>query len=678
VSVSKPASEAFVFVAGGTVQAGGGVYLERDADRDVLEHCRAGDFTYILTSRQMGKSSMMIRTAERLAKEGTRPVIIDLTELGTQTTSEQWYKGFLFAVQDQLGLGIDASAWWNAQPDHSFAHRFTRYLREVALVERRERIVVFVDEIDTTLRLDFTDDFFAAIRFLYQNRAADPNLARLSFVLIGVATPGDLIKDGARTPFNVGQRVELTDFTVDEAEPLIAFLGVPPPLERDLITWILLWTGGHPYLTLRVVRSLAEDPPANWTRADVDARISELFFGPKGESDSNLQFVRDMLTKKAFDREAVLRTYRDIRGGVVVIDNELDQVRSWLKLSGVVGREAGTLRVRNAVYRKVFDEAWARHHLSLNLNWRRRLTRVASVLLVLTALITIPLAWYAWQQKGDAEAQRDQANRLRLAAENSLNHRLAALANAQRALDELKRYNPESAAAISAQVTTARAEATKELEASTAGLRSERDSAMRRLRAAEQQSSMLRDENARLADQLARVQADIVMPRLAGMNLNAASKSLARLQLSIGRTTHQNSATSSGTVLGQWPLEGAKVPRGAVVDLLVSDGNRNIELPADLVRASTDESGRFTKKVTPGSYDVWFQASGFEPVVYQGVQVSPSSGARLDVGLRPSQRGETTRVLKGFAPGRASMIEGTVLDQGGKAMPRVAVTMVKK
>jgi hypothetical protein len=120
------------------------------------------------------------------------------------------------------------------------------------------------------------------------------------------------------------------------------------------------------------------------------------------------------------------------------------------------------------------------------------------------------------------------------------------------------------------------------------------------------------------------------------------------------------------------------VPRGAVVDLLVSDGNKNIELPAGLVRASTDESGRFTKKVTPGSYDVWFQAGGFSTVVYQGVQVSPSSGVRLDVGLRPSPRGETTISLKGFAPGRASMIEGTVLDQGGKAMPRVAVTIVRK
>ena len=189
---------------------------------------------------------------------------------------------------------------------------------------------------------------------------------------------------------------------------------------------------------------------------------------------------------------------------------------------------------------------------------------------------------------------------------------------------------------------------------------------------------MLREENARLADRLARVQADIVMPRLAGMNVNAASKSLARLQLSMGRAVHQNAAASSGTVLGQWPLEDTKVPRGAVVDLLVSDGNRNIELPADLVRASTDESGRFTKKLTPGSYDVWFQAGGFATVVYQGVQVSPSSGVRLDVGLRPSPRGETTISLKGFAPGRASMIEGTVLDQGGKAMPRVAVTIVRK
>ena len=136
--------------------------------------------------------------------------------------------------------------------------------------------MIFVDEIDTTLRLDFTDDFFAAIRFLYQHRAADPVLERLSFVLIGVATPGDLIKDTARTPFNIGYGIELTDFTFDEAtlagRPPAA---VPDHTGRDLIGWILRWTGGHPYLTLRVVRSLAEAPPPAWSGAAVDDRVAD-------------------------------------------------------------------------------------------------------------------------------------------------------------------------------------------------------------------------------------------------------------------------------------------------------------------------------------------------------------------------------------------------------------------
>ena len=140
-------TDAFAFVAGGTVQAGGGVYLERHADAQLLDHCLAGDFSYILTSRQMGKSSLMIRTAERLAAAGVLPVIVDLTEFGAQTSAEQWYKGLLAVICDQLSLRTPSSAWWTAQSDQAFGHRFTRYLREVALVERSERLVIFVDEI---------------------------------------------------------------------------------------------------------------------------------------------------------------------------------------------------------------------------------------------------------------------------------------------------------------------------------------------------------------------------------------------------------------------------------------------------------------------------------------------------------------------------------------------------
>ena len=64
--------------------------------------------------------------------------------------------------------------------------------------------------------------------------------------LIGAATPGYLIKDGARTPFNIGHRTELTDFTCEEAEQLTRHLDVPPAQAKNLIRWILAWTGGHP------------------------------------------------------------------------------------------------------------------------------------------------------------------------------------------------------------------------------------------------------------------------------------------------------------------------------------------------------------------------------------------------------------------------------------------------
>jgi hypothetical protein len=473
--VSRP--EAFTFVAGGTVQAGGGVYLPRRADDELLKHCRAGDFTYVLTSRQMGKSSLMIHTAERLAADGVLPVIIDLTEFGAQTTAEQWYKGFLLAVQDQLGLQTSAAEWWDAQQHHALAHRFTRYLREVALAQRPERIVIFVDEIDTTLGVTFTDDFFAAIRFLYQNRAADPDLHRLSFVLIGVATPGDLIKDTTRTPFNIGYRIDLTDFTLDEALALTRHLGIPQPAGPDLMAWILRWTGGHPYLTLRTVRSLAEYPPPAWTMPAIDERVSGLFLRTGADSDSNLQFVRDMLTKKAFNREAVLRTYADVRRGETVPDKELDQVVSWLKLSGVVCACDGALAVRNAIYDHVFDVKWALDHLKLNVNWRRRLVRLAAILLALTALITIPLAVYAWRQKTEAEHQRDDAHRLREIAEQNQ-------ATAEKALQGLEKYNPEYAAQIAKEVANARDEAQREASDLSSRLRTitaERDQAQREL-----------------------------------------------------------------------------------------------------------------------------------------------------------------------------------------------------
>jgi hypothetical protein len=84
-------AEQSIYTVGGTVQAGGGLYIPRKADEDLLALCRAGIFAYVLTSRQVGKSSLMVKTAERLYQRGIHSVIIDLTQIGVQVTAEQWY-----------------------------------------------------------------------------------------------------------------------------------------------------------------------------------------------------------------------------------------------------------------------------------------------------------------------------------------------------------------------------------------------------------------------------------------------------------------------------------------------------------------------------------------------------------------------------------------------------------
>jgi hypothetical protein len=382
------------FVTGGAVQAGGGVYLERSADQQLLDLCRAGSFAYVLSSRQVGKSSLTVRTAERLQVEGARCVIIDLNELGVEITSDQWYQGFLLNIADQLLLEVDVSRWWQAHEETGLAQRLSLFLREVVLDQVQERVVIFVDEIDSTLRLAFTDDFFAAIRYLYNARASFPALQRLSFVLIGVATPADLIKDPSRTPFNIGQRVDLTDFTLEEILPLMA--GLPGSSEQmsRIPQWILNWTGGHPYLTMRLFRAVHESGATQWSQAEVDDLARNLFLGEQGERDSNLQYVRDMLTRKAFDAEVVLSTYIDIRRGRKVRDEELNQVKSWLKLAGVVRSKRGLLQVRNLIYSQVFTEQWAREQLPIN--WPKRVVQVGKRLLLAVMGLSVPLAWIAW------------------------------------------------------------------------------------------------------------------------------------------------------------------------------------------------------------------------------------------------------------------------------------------
>lgn len=347
-----------IFTVGGTVQAGGGVYIARPADDDLLQHCMSGDFSFVLTARQMGKSSLMVRTSERLNAIGTRTVIIDLTRLGTKLDAAQWYLGLIDEIVEQLDLEVDYKAWWQDHAHLGATQRLSRFLREMVLEKTAAPLVLFIDEIDTTLLLSFADDFFAFIRSCYNARSTDAVFHRLAFVLLGVAKPGDLISDPARTPFNIGTRIELSDFTLVEAMPLADGLGLPPNQAVETLRLVLDWTGGHPYLTQRLCRALMERPGVNWNAQTVAGVVEETFFGEASKQDGNLQFVRDMLTVRAPNMPQVFKVYQDVHAGRPVKDEEQSVIISHLKISGVVRSRDGWLKLRNRIYGRVFDQAW--------------------------------------------------------------------------------------------------------------------------------------------------------------------------------------------------------------------------------------------------------------------------------------------------------------------------------
>src|ERR1051326_4516417 len=80
------AIEASFYVTGGTLRSDAPSYVERRADKELYEGLSRGEFCYVLTSRQMGKSSLMNRTAARLREEGVQVAILDLQGVGQNLT----------------------------------------------------------------------------------------------------------------------------------------------------------------------------------------------------------------------------------------------------------------------------------------------------------------------------------------------------------------------------------------------------------------------------------------------------------------------------------------------------------------------------------------------------------------------------------------------------------------
>ncbi|WP_414573531.1 AAA-like domain-containing protein [Nostoc sp. CCY 9925] len=328
-----------------------------------------GKFCYVLNSRQSGKSSLRVRTMSRLGEAGVECASIDLSSINIQTaTQENWYADLIVKLIDSFALDVDFKAWWEQNQLNSPLLRFSNFLTKILLAEISENIVIFIDEIDSVLSLNFpTDDFFAFIRSCYNERVDNPEYNRLTFCLLGVASPTSLIQDKNRTPFNIGKAISLKGFQLHEAEPLEEGLKGKFNNPQAVIQEILQWTGGQPFLTQKLCQFMVEESAQEHPRSVeqvVKSRIIESW-----ESQDEPEHLRTIQARILRDEQRagyLLELYQQVRlaeeQSQVIADETLEQ--SELQLSGLVVRQQGKLRIYNQIYREIFNLIWIETQLN--------------------------------------------------------------------------------------------------------------------------------------------------------------------------------------------------------------------------------------------------------------------------------------------------------------------------
>ncbi|WP_051259623.1 AAA-like domain-containing protein [Epilithonimonas tenax] len=333
------------------------LYVQRSADKQLIniisEMGRPG---YVLVSRQMGKTNLLLNAKANLEGENDAFVYVDLSNVFDtarscfeniiDTAIDSFPEKFLEASKKIYSLRKESQEL----PPHK---QHTNELK-ILLDFIEGKLVIILDEIDALTKTDYSDQIFSQIRSMYfAARVNNKAFNRLTYLLSGVVEPNEIIKDPKVSPFNIGQKIYLNDFTREE---FLNFIKISElVLDENSVDRIFYWTNGNPRLT--------------W---DVCAEIEEIV--KEKECDEKLiDEIVDKLYLKSYDKapidniREIVSNNKQLRDSIVQIkykngEKISDELKSKLYLSGIINYESKDVKIKN----QIIDEA-------LNLNWIRSL-----------------------------------------------------------------------------------------------------------------------------------------------------------------------------------------------------------------------------------------------------------------------------------------------------------------
>jgi hypothetical protein len=321
-------------------------YVPRAEERRTLQLIRNQSYVTIVGPRQTGKTSLLCQLEQQLSRSHF-PVVINLADYYREEKNT-WYEHLGQEIVFQLRE-------WDVPPEpqeigYPTDHiQFRQFLETIGEASNRV-IVVMLDEVGAVPR-ELADDFFGAIRTVYDVRVRRPAYQKYVFVLAGATNPADLIsRENPNSPFNVSEPIFISDLEREGTARLVRNLErIGLSVSDEICDRVHDYTGGHPNLTQKLCQWLVNLSPETLTVELVDRVADELI----RSGDDNLRHLRKEVARAGRRARALLEKL--LAGGQRRFDRT-SPIVARLEVAGALKEdEDGFCAIRNEVYRRVLE-----------------------------------------------------------------------------------------------------------------------------------------------------------------------------------------------------------------------------------------------------------------------------------------------------------------------------------
>jgi DNA-binding SARP family transcriptional activator len=283
-----PVEEVRLEPIGGAVGLESAFYIVRPTDSAFYAALEQRDSIVLVHgARQMGKTSLLARGLNRVRQSGARVLLTDFQSFSEArfASPETLYLNLAANLAAQQEVDFSARDEWSDDLDANL--NFEMFLRKRILAVADTPVVWGMDEVDRLFAYPYASEVFGLLRSWHNRRALDPAgpWSRLTLA-IGYSTEAHLfIKDNNQSPFNVGTRIMLSDFSRDEVAELNRRYGSPLQNAAEIDHFQGLM-GGHPYLSRAGLNAIAR----------TEYTLSELADAGRGDGGPFRDHLRRLLS----------------------------------------------------------------------------------------------------------------------------------------------------------------------------------------------------------------------------------------------------------------------------------------------------------------------------------------------------------------------------------------------